>query len=175
MCRKQLQSAWKPEENFISPGVHSRQREVCESRQGQSMCGTNQQLSGCVFLSLYTTVGLFSFPSIHPPVHTQVCHEGHIGQPSSYSSNFLDRMFWDRISTELWVPLLDTLIGQWAAEVCLSLPPVSTPCSWLLGTGRQAISFTNGNTFSDSILFFFISFQSVTRTCLGGGVWNTFK
>lgn len=175
MCRKQLQSAWKPEENSISPSVHSRQREVCESRQGQTMCGTNQQLSGCVFLSLYTTVGLFSFPSIHPSVHTQVCHQGHIGQPSSYSSNFLDRMFWDRVSTELWAPLLDTLIGQWAAEVCLSLPPVSTPCTLLLGTGRQAIFFTNGNTFSDSILFFFISFQSVTRTCLGGGVWNTFK
>lgn len=104
-----------------------------------------------------------------------ICTHRCRGQPSSYSSNFLECMYWDRVSTELWAPLLDTLIGQWAAEVCLSLPPVSTLCPWLLGTEWQAISFTNGDPFSDSILFFFISFQSVTRTCLGGGVWNTFK
>lgn len=169
MCRKQLQSAWKPEEISISPGVHSRWHEVYESRRGQSMCGTNQQLLGCIFL--YTTVGLFSFPSTHPHVRTHRC----IGQPPSYSSNFPDHMFWDRVSTELWAPLLDTLIGQWAAKVCLSLPLVSTSCPWLLGPAWQAISFSNGDTFSNSILFFFISFQSITRTCLGGGVWNTFK
>lgn len=123
------------------------------------MHGTNQQHVGCVFLSLYTTVGLFSFPSIHSQVHTQVCHQGHIGQSSSYSTNFLDCMFWDRVSTELWAPLLDTLNDQWAEKVWLSLPPISTPCPWLrVLVGKPFLSQTE-----TPYLTPFCSFSSISN------------